>query len=65
MIDFTKLTYRTELVDVRDGRTWRVNGKCRTWKRQPGKFLLPIKHGLYTHSYINETNQHIFTLKAK
>lgn len=30
----------------------RVNGKLRTWKRQPGYYELPMKHGLRTCFYI-------------
>ena len=63
MIDFTKLTYRTELVYSLTGKTWRVNGMCKTWKRQPGKFRLPIKHGLYAYWHIDEMNCHLFEVK--
>ncbi len=42
--------------------TWRVNGKCKTWKRSPERFRLPIKHGLYTFGEITEENAHLFTL---
>lgn len=34
----------------------RVNGKCKTWKTRPEEFKLPVKHGLYEHGYIDETN---------
>lgn len=38
---------------------WRKNGKCHTWKRDPDRFKLPVKHGLYAHGYItNENCQH-------
>lgn len=37
---------------------WRVNGECKTWKRQPGRFHLPVKRGLRDFHYIDETNQH-------
>jgi hypothetical protein len=32
--------------------TWRVNGRCQTWKRDPSRFCLPVKYGFngpYTH----------------
>lgn len=29
------------------GRTYRVSGKLQTWKRTPGKYRLPIKHGMF------------------
>lgn len=39
---------------------WRANGKCQTWKTRPDEFRLPIKHGLYDHSYITQDNAHLF-----
>lgn len=36
----------------------RTNGKCKTWKRQPERFQLPVKHGLKICFYITETNAH-------
>jgi hypothetical protein len=36
----------------------RVNGACKTWKRSPEKFEVPVKHGLYTCFYITNTNAH-------
>lgn len=34
----------------------RVNGKCKTWKREPDRFKLPMKHGLKECFDINQTN---------
>lgn len=34
----------------------RVSGKCKTLKRQPEIFKLPIKHGLRDHGYITNDN---------
>lgn len=31
---------------------WRVNGQVKTWKRDPNRIQIPIKHGLYDHSYL-------------
>ncbi len=30
----------------------RVNGKCKTWKRRPDAYQLPVKHGLRDCFYI-------------
>ena len=30
----------------------RRNGKTKTWKRQPEKFQVPYRYGLYEHGYI-------------
>ena len=38
------------------------NGKCKTWKRSPDAFSLPIKHGLYQNGYLDENNAHQFTV---
>ncbi len=40
----------------------RVNGKVKLWKRSPGKFLVPMKHGLYDYFYIDQDNYLDFTL---
>jgi hypothetical protein len=37
----------------------KINGKIKTWKRQPGKFQLPVKYGLYEYSYITAENYQI------
>lgn len=34
----------------------RVNGICKTWKKDLNKFQLPVKHGLKTCFYITEEN---------
>ena len=34
----------------------RVNGKVKTWKRNPDRFQVPMKHGLYTCFYIDQDN---------
>lgn len=39
---------------------WRVNGRCLVWKRQPQKFSLPIKHGLYHYERLTELNASLF-----
>ena len=35
----------------RDGacQRWRVTGKVQRWKRDPERFRVPLKHGLYTY----------------
>lgn len=41
---------------VIDGKSWRRNGKTKTWKRNATKFQIPVKHGLYDYGYITEEN---------
>ncbi len=65
------MTTRAEAIDARHGKIFhhvsannadgsplrcRANGKCKTWKRSPDRFRLPVKHGLYNYFYIDETN---------
>ena len=35
---------------------WRVNGKVQTWKRNPERISVPVKHGLFDFGYITEDN---------
>lgn len=42
---------------------WRVTGKVKTWKRNPNRVQVPIKHGLYTFDYITEYSCKYLTLK--
>lgn len=41
---------------------WRVNGKVKTWKRNPGRVQVPIKHGLYNHDYLTENELDLLTI---
>lgn len=34
----------------------RKNGRCKTWKRDPGRWILPVKYGLRDCFYITPTN---------
>lgn len=34
----------------------RVNGKCKTWKRRPEAFRLPVKYGLKEYFYLDNGN---------
>ena len=47
-------------VQVKDSRgnpaKCRVNGKCKTWKREPSRFRLPVKHGLSNCFYVEPRN---------
>ena len=41
---------------------WRVNGKVKTWKRDPQRFRIPIKRGLYDYDYVDEHNFRNFVI---
>lgn len=34
----------------------RVTGTCQTWKREPERFRLPVKHGMYESAAITNYN---------
>lgn len=36
--------------------TVRQSGQCKVWKRDPNRFRVPVKYGMYESSYIDETN---------
>jgi hypothetical protein len=38
---------------------WRRNGKTQTWKRTPGQFKIPVKHGLRDYDYISNGNANL------
>ena len=41
---------------------FRRNGKTKTWKRQPERFEIPVKYGLYGYGYITENNANQFNV---
>lgn len=43
----------------------RVNGKCQTWKRDPFRFRLPVKYGLYGYGEITDKNCENFHLDTE
>ena len=63
-----KLQYRDILYHVNfknsDGtpQGWYVNGKVKTWKRNPEKVRVPVKHGLYSYDYLTEKDLHLVNL---
>jgi len=42
---------------------WKVNGKVKTWKKNPEKVKIPLKYGLYRYDYLTENELHLVTLK--
>lgn len=57
--DIRTLSRNGVIAIPRAGRTperWRVNGALQTWKRDPARFRLPVKHGLYAYAEISSEN---------
>ena len=38
---------------------WRVNGKVKTWKRDPSMVQVPMKQGLKNCDYLTENDLHL------
>jgi len=41
---------------------WRVTSTVKTWKREPERYRLGLKHGLYTYGELTQENSHLFQL---
>jgi len=39
---------------------WHVNGAVQTWVTRPDHVKVPIKHGMYSYSYLTQSNMHLF-----
>jgi hypothetical protein len=45
---------------------WRANGECKTWKRTPSRFCLPIKYGFRgPYGYLTDANCGAFHLASE
>ena len=63
-LQMNQIVYDTEFrnADGTAGR-WKVKGKVKTWKTQPERFRVPVKHGLYEYWEITPETSHRFTLE--
>lgn len=55
--DAKQLQYREVLVDEY-GKRWYVSGAVKTWKRDPDRIRVPLKHGLYTYGALETHDFH-------
>jgi hypothetical protein len=44
---------------------WKVTGKIKLWARDPEKFRVPLKHGLYEHWELIPENANEFFLNER
>jgi hypothetical protein len=51
-----KLLKPGEILLDSNGKRWKVNGKVQTWKRNPLRIRIPLKHGLYSYGAITEAD---------
>jgi hypothetical protein len=47
------------------GKRWKVNGMVKTWKRNPEKVYVPLKHGLYKYGSVHQENLNLFSKEGK
>ena len=59
LVTFIHAQYRDTFIDD-NGKRWCVNGKVKRWKKDPARFSIPVKHGLYTYGYIDNNNWFCF-----
>jgi hypothetical protein len=43
---------------------WKVNGVVKTWKTQPERFEIPVKHGMSDYGYVTEKNYFYFHING-
>jgi len=43
-------------------RRWKVNGKVKTWKTDPSRIEIPLKHGMYVYGTLTHYNIDSFHL---
>ncbi len=41
---------------------WKVNGQVKTWKRNPNRVKVPLKHGLYLFRYLTKDDLSLVSL---
>ncbi len=39
-----------------NGKRWKVNGQVKTWKTDPNRIRVPLKHGLYAYDALTEAD---------
>jgi len=44
-------------------KRWRPSGRCIVWKREPERFRLPVKNGLWVSDYVTNTNASFWHLE--
>lgn len=42
---------------------WRKNGQTKLWKTRPGEFRIPVKYGLYDHTYITHEDVGLYEVE--
>lgn len=57
------LYHRTYRNSDGTAQRWRVSGKPHTWKRDPKRVSVPVKHGLYDHDHLDEHSLHLVSRK--
>jgi len=53
------LYHRTYRNSDGTAQRWRVSGKPHTWKRDPKRVEVPVKHGMYDNDRLDEHSVHL------
>lgn len=61
-----QILYHTILTNA-DGspQKWRVNGKVKTWKKEPDRIEVPLKRGLKEYAILSERDLKLVSLKEE
>lgn len=61
-LEQAKALKRGDILHDKGMGRWKVNGQVKTWKTDPTRVRVPVKHGLYAYGYITEANLTMVTL---
>lgn len=53
-LDEAKQLKPGEILLDQNGARWKVNGKVKTWKTDPSRIRVPLKHGLYSYCALED-----------
>lgn len=57
-LDQAKALKHREVLYDNMGKRWYVNGAVKTWKSDPQRIRVPLKHGLYTYGALGGEDFH-------
>lgn len=63
-IQYVSVRGEVRFFEDKKTHSWRANGKCKVWKKDLNRFELPIKAGLYSYGYLDNTNAHLFEVES-
>jgi hypothetical protein len=52
-LDEAKALKSGDILIDEQGKRWKVNGQVKTWKTDPSRIRVPLKHGLFVYDALN------------